>query len=44
MDTNGKIENGIISVEKDNKIVFTLDLSGRFLFYDNGDANLQAIT
>ncbi|BAB60107.1 oxygen-independent coproporphyrinogen III oxidase [Thermoplasma volcanium GSS1] len=41
MDTNGKIENGIISVEKDNKIVFTLDLSGRFLFYDNGDATYR---
>jgi len=41
MDVKGKVDQGIVSIEKDNRIVFTLDLSGRFIFYTDGDATYR---
>ncbi|WP_297025880.1 radical SAM protein [Thermoplasma sp.] len=41
MDVKGKLDQGILSIESDNRIVFTVDLAGRFIFYTDGDATYR---
>ncbi|PYB68200.1 radical SAM protein [Thermoplasma sp. Kam2015] len=41
MEVMGKIDQGVVSIEKDGRIVFTVDLSGRFIFYTDGNATYR---